>query len=468
MRAVSSFARARVFTCTLALVTISACLPVVAVRPTHAQQLAQNAQPQQRKLSGVDRDRGLEMLEKIEEDLSDNYYDPKFHGMDVDARFKIAKERIKNAVSNGEIFSVIAQVLVELDDSHTYFLPPNRVLRVDYGWRMQVIGDKCYVTAVKPGSDAQSKGLKVGDEIYSIDGYEPSRSNLWKMEYSYYLLKPRPGMRVVVQDPDGQQRELILAAKVLANRDIPFLPKRDPTHEPRYYEMGDDLIICKLPTFEIGEKDVDEMMTHIGQHKALVLDLRGNGGGSEAALLRLLGYFFDHDIKIGELQQRKKTRSLNAKTRGDKVFKGRLVVLVDSKSGSASELFTRVIQLEQRGPVLGDRTAGAVMRGRFFSHAFEHGPDEWISFSLYGAVITVANLVMTDGKSLEKVGIVPDELLLPTRADLFAQRDPVLARAAALVGVQLDAKKAGTLFPPDQETEVNTDTEQGDGGKDKN
>ena len=68
-------------------------------------------------------------------------------------------------------------------------------------------------------------------------------------------------------------------------------------------------------------------------------------------------------------------------------------------------------------------------------------------FSIYGASITNADVIMADGKSLERVGVAPDELLLPTAADLAAKRDPVLSRAAAMAGFELPPDKAGAMFP---------------------
>ena len=61
--------------------------------------------------------------------------------------------------------------------------------------------------------------------------------------------------------------------------------------------------------------------------------------------------------------------------------------------------------------------------------------------------VTIADVIMSDGKGLERSGVVPDELVLPSALDIANRRDPVLARAAALAGVQLISEKAGTLFP---------------------
>jgi len=65
----------------------------------------------------------------------------------------------------------------------------------------------------------------------------------------------------------------------------------------------------------------------------------------------------------------------------------------------------------------------------------------------YGALITTADLIMADGKSLEKVGVSPDMLVLPTATQLADGQDPVLAKAAELAGTKLEPAEAGKMFP---------------------
>ena len=65
----------------------------------------------------------------------------------------------------------------------------------------------------------------------------------------------------------------------------------------------------------------------------------------------------------------------------------------------------------------------------------------------YGFSISHANLIMSDGKSLEGTGVTPDQLILPSAEDLAAGRDPVLSHAVVLAGGTLDPAAAGKLFP---------------------
>jgi carboxyl-terminal processing protease len=397
---------------------------------------------------------GLVMLKAVKDDLEENYYDPNFRGVDIEARFKAAEARIKEADSVGHIFGAIAQMLFELNDSHTFFLPPHSSNRVAFGLQMQAVGDKVFVIAVKPGSDAEKKGVRVGDQVNSVHGFLPSRESLWKLTYMFYTLRPQPGLLLALQSPEGSQRRLEVTASVKQGKVIVDLGgldyigrSRDAEDEDRYnpqrhVEVGDNLLVWKAPTFVTNEAEVEEIMSKARKREALILDLRGNPGGYAETLEWFAGYFFDEEIKIADLKGRQNIKPTLSRPQGARGFKGKLVLLVDSKSASTAEIFARVVQLEKRGVVIGDRTAGAVMQSRIHGHKLGTAPP-----ILYGANVAGADVIMADGKSLEGVGVTPDELLFPTAADLAARRDPAMSRAAAMLGVELPPDRAGSMFP---------------------
>lgn len=99
----------------------------------------------------------------------------------------------------------------------------------------------------------------------------------------------------------------------------------------------DDVAIWKLRHFDLDADEVAHFMGAARKHKALVLDLRDNSGGYTDTLKEILGYLFDKDIKIADRIGRKETEPMIAKHQGNP-FTGKLIVLVDSGSASASEL----------------------------------------------------------------------------------------------------------------------------------
>src|SRR2546423_1849949 len=225
--------------------------------------LALNPAPAARAQSlSLDRDRCRGMLNVLKDDIKNNYYDPAFHGIDLDARFKAADDKLKGATSRGQMFGIIAQTLLDFNDSHTFFLPPDRPGRTDYGWQVEMIGDDAYIVAVRPGSDAEAKGLKPGDRVLEADGYGMTRQNLWVFKYLYYSLRPRGGAHLVVQSPGGPERPLDVAAKVEQGKLVVDLTQgsdiwtliresenEDRLHRHRYEELGNDLMIWKMPQF---------------------------------------------------------------------------------------------------------------------------------------------------------------------------------------------------------------------------
>jgi C-terminal processing protease CtpA/Prc len=407
-------------------------------------------------ITSIDRDRAQSMLLAISSDIKKHYYDPKFHGLNWDANIEEMKRRIKTSDSMARAYSEVAAALDALNDSHTFFLPPTYVKRHDYGWQAQVIGDRCFVIRVKPGSLAEKKGVKPGDELVALEGYTPDRGNFWKMEYVYNMLRPQNGLSLDLRDPAGQQRQVDVPATVKEMKrvtdltggtgdDIWELVRQDENDEhlgrARSAELSDDVMVLKFPGFHFNESEINSMIGKARKHKTLVLDLRGNPGGSVDTLTYLIGGFFDKEVKIGDRVGRSVHKPMIAKPNGQP-FTGKLIVLVDSKSASAAELFARVVQIEKRGTVVGDRSSGSVMEAKRFDYRL--GADTVI---FYGASITDADLIMTDGKSLEHNGVLPDEVMLPSAEDLAQGYDPVLARAVETVGIKLSPEAAGKLFP---------------------
>ncbi len=404
------------------------------------------------------RERGIGMLHEVADAVRKHYYDPSFHGVDFSARVKEAEDAMQKAENNSQVFSAIAYILQDLNDSHTFFDPPSRATSRDFGYVTEIIGDACYVTDVRPGSDAAQK-LSPGDRVVAINGVVPARNNMWAINYAFNRLFALPSMQFQVIHRDGTQKTVEVQAKMRQNKrvldltsgdDIWQLVREDENAEhlarQRYVEFKDTAVVWKMPEFDMTDDEAEKMLKIIRKHEALVLDLRSNPGGLVRTLQYLVGGVMDHDVTIAARKGRKSDmKPIVAKKHGG--YSGKIVVLVDSRSASAAELFARVLQLENRGTVIGDLSSGHVMESRYYE--LNEGVNTKI---FYGVSITDADLTMKDGKSLEHVGVTPDERVLPTAADLAEGRDPALARAMELAGVKVDAAAAGKMFPYEWKT----------------
>jgi C-terminal processing protease CtpA/Prc len=406
-------------------------------------------------LSALGHQRVEDILDGVASDLHKNYYDPKFHGIDLDAKVAETKARLAKATSWEAAMLEIAVLVDDFNDSHTVFVPARPPESVDYGWRFQMIGGGCYVTHVRPHSDAEAKGIKPGERVVTLDEIKPTRASFPKIEYATKVLSPQASLRVTLIDTAGSTRSVDVPSNVKRPRlvngmDHPYeidqqfyrLGFEDEVHrmKVRYAELGSEAMILKLPEFFLSWSELDKIASKARKHAALIIDLRDNPGGSVETLQYLLGSMFDHEVKIADTVMRTKTTPLTTKRHHDS-FNGKLIVLVDGSSSSASELFARTIQIEKRGTILGDRTSGLVMEAKLHLHEAGLPPV------YFAEMITESDLIMTDGKSLERNGVMPDEMMLPTPSDLADGSDRVLARAAELAGAKLTPEDAGKLFP---------------------
>jgi carboxyl-terminal processing protease len=402
-------------------------------------------------ISKLDRERALGILNYLAKGIQEQYYDPKMNGVDWNRVVAAAKTRIDSANSLNDELMQIAVAVDSLNDSHTRFDPPDRPFHLNFGFEYKMVSDRCLVTRVRPGSDAEAKGLKPGAQILRINGIVPKRTNLFNIEYVNNVLDPHDKMQLQVQSLSGDPQRIEIQAKVSTSQDLAYRPgagvrydvirsNENVRHRMRMQvEQFDAWAIIKIPWFFYPADDFYWLNGKIHGKKAVIVDLRGCPGGAVETLKYFIGMFFDHDVKLADAVERKKTSHEIARKEPPIYFPGQVLVLVDSESASAAEVFARVMQIEKRAKIIGDRTSGSVMESTYFYTA-SSGVD-------YGADVTIANLIMTDGKSLEHFGVIPDETALPTQEAVAVGNDPILSHAAKELGQTLSPEEAGKLFP---------------------
>ena len=397
------------------------------------------------------------MLGFTKDDIIEHYYDASIFGSNFDRRFSEADARIDSARTLSEMYQVIAGPLLDLQESHTVFIPPFQTTLTRHGWELEMVGDSCFVTAVQPGSDADAKGLSCGTLIHSVNGLTPSRKVLSQLDYSTSVLSPELPVSFTVRERDGSRGEIEVCPAILRQGravefmgetgDIAFanylrdLDQRQDLRHLRLARVNDELAIWKLPSFECSRKQIDAAMGKLVGMRSVILDLRSNPGGHAVALAYLAGYFFDHDITLCYLDGRSGRDSIVAVHESDS-FKGKVFVLVNSKSNSSAEVFAKTMQIQHRGIVLGDVTGGMVSKADYFPRKM--GAQHVVS---YGSYITTAAITMPDSSRLSGTGVIPDVVTLPRSCDLAEGLDPVLAHAAQMAGVQIDPRRAAELFP---------------------
>jgi carboxyl-terminal processing protease len=152
----------------------------------------------------------------------------------------------------------------------------------------------------------------------------------------------------------------------------------------------------------------------------IILDLRGNPGGEVNEVLRIAGHFFPGRVPFGQFVNRSgKLTALYARSDDDQVYNGAVAVLINESSGSASEMFTGVLQENGRAIVVGRQSCGCLLVIPKYREV-EGGGELAISELGY---------ISPKGRRLEGSGVLPNEQVSLKIADLQRHRDATIEEA---------------------------------------
>lgn len=328
----------------------------------------------------------------------------------LDTMLEAQKESLEKASTPEAFVGVINRSFQQFGFSHIALFSPraadarNTARMVGIGIRIQLETDGIKVVFAFPEGPAMKAGLLPGDLIFEANG-KPVRSTA--------DLAGEEGTEVTVKVRRGSEVK-------------EFTMKREPfsTVIPEKIDWLDkETAMVTIPTFDVGfnGQNVRSIMMDAAKAKNMIIDLRGNGGGAVINLQQLSGYLMTREQNLGTFigrgdydrykaahpDQEKPELAAIAKWRNNPIrparatnvepFKGRIVVLIDPGTGSASEMLAASLR-EQAGAVLvGKPSAGAVLAS--IMRPMEHG---------YLLQFPLTDYVTPKGMRIEGNGIKPD------------------------------------------------------------
>lgn len=242
-----------------------------------------------------------------------------------------------------------------------------------------------FITKVMEESPAQEEGLKKGDQILKIDSIDTSKITI-EQSASKIRGKAETVVRLVIKRQDK-----VLNFNV-TRKDIDF-----PNIITKVKKPGIGYVMVHSFTKDVGEKTAKEIEDLKKKGiKSLILDLRGNPGGQLTEAINISSLFLENGLILKTVNRQKEQETYSAN--GDYIFSGRLVVLVDSGSASASEIVAGALKDHKRAYVIGEKTFGKGV------------VQEVVMLSNGGAIIIPTQKWLTpNGTSISEKGIIPNK-----------------------------------------------------------
>jgi len=291
--------------------------------------------------------------------------------------------------NNQDVFQILMDAFTESIDPHTNYFVPSRATEFNeemsrsfegIGARLQLENEVVKISEIIPGGPAfKGKQLSAGDRIIAVAQGDGEFVDVvgWRLDVTVTKIKGPKGTKVRLKViPVGKEmsskpviielvREKIILEDQSAKKKVKTINSNG-----KDYKIG----IISLPAFyadfkaaNSGDKnyksttrDVRKLvdsLKNIDKVDAIVMDLRGNGGGSLVEAISLTGLFIDKGPVVQVKDLRGKIEVDEDENTGV-AWNGPFGVMIDRLSASASEIFAGAIQDYGRGIIMGSQSYG--------------------------------------------------------------------------------------------------------------
>lgn len=288
-----------------------------------------------------------------------------------------------------DVFAVYANALTSQFDPHTSYFSPRRAENFDIDMRLSLEGigavlqnEDEYVKVVRvvpAGPADQQSDLKAAELIIGVgQGDEGPMTDVigWRLDDVVDLVRGKKGTvvrldvipaagradevrRLVITRNEVRLEEQAAQSKIIEISDLGSSPRKIGVIDVPAFYLDFDAYRRGDPDFRSTTRDVAKLVAELDEAgvDGLVIDLRGNGGGSLREANELTGLF----IEYGPTVQIKGTGARiwrDGKRRRGPFYEGPLAIMIDRLSASASEIFAGALQDYGRALIVGDRSFG--------------------------------------------------------------------------------------------------------------
>ncbi|TYK66762.1 carboxy terminal-processing peptidase [Colwellia echini] len=345
-------------------------------------------------------------------------------------RYNYAIKRLKQNESE-DAFQLVMNSFSRVVEPHTSYLSPRNAERfqVDMNLSLEGIGaelrseeDYTVIQRVITGGPAdKSKQLKSKDRIVGVAQADDDFEDVigWRLDDVVELIKGPKGttVRLQILPEDSDDAANIKIVSIV--RDIIKLEDRAAKSEVYLQnpemENSKKLGVITIPSFYNNlSQDVKKEIVLLKEQgvEGIIVDLRGNGGGSLPESSLLTGLFIDKGPVV-QIRDGANRIEVQGDRDGVSYFDGPLTVMVDRYSASASEIFSAAIQDYGRGIIIGEHTfgKGTVQQHRGLGRVYD------LYEKPFGSIqYTIAKFYRINGGSTQHRGVLPD-ISFPTAID---------------------------------------------------